>query len=112
MILYIDRDSGTYFSEQPIEIATARWDDYDHEVFSDVFTDKHRSQYADMVNSYFTRHPHERRDSVLSPAEWYRDALGEYQCDLCDTTATDANIEGGVCEACFAAMPEGEWVTR
>ena len=102
MLIYIDRDSGTYFTEPPIEIGTARWDDYDHDVFSDVFTDRQRSEYAEMVNSYVIG------SDVLTPGEW----LEQYQCQLCDTTATDAGIEGGVCAACFEAMPEGEWVSK
>jgi len=113
MTIYLDRDSGTYFTEYPIAISTDRWDSYDYEMFSDVFTDEHRCQYADhVIAAQDTYTPATQRPKLLSPAEWYRDAHGEYQCDLCDTTATDAGIEGGVCAACFEAMPEGQWVTR
>ena len=70
MIIYIDRDSGTYFTELPIEIGTARWDDYDHDVFSDVFTDEHRCQYADhVIAAQDTYKPATQRPKLLSPAE-------------------------------------------
>jgi hypothetical protein len=111
--IWVDRDSGTYFTRPPIEIATTEWNEYDHFVFREDMTDRQRCEYAEMVNDYFARHSDARHDSVLSPAEWLEE--GTHQCQLCGVTDTkdiDADIQGNVCATCFEAMPVGEWVTR
>jgi hypothetical protein len=33
------------------------------------------------------------------------------RCLNCHTTEPESDIQGGLCAACFAAMPEGRWIT-
>lgn len=61
MNLYVDTESGTYFSNQPAIISTDKWDDNDWQAWEETMSDNDRCEYA---------YSYGREPNQPTPAQW------------------------------------------
>lgn len=61
MRLYVDTESGTYFSNPPAIINTDKWDDNDWQAWEETMSDNDRCEYA---------YSYGREPKQPTPAQW------------------------------------------
>lgn len=77
MTIWLDTESGTWGEEPFVILNTDAWTEEDWITFDIHMSDRQRSEYGVMVSEYFSHHPEQNPESVLSPLAWYAETCVE-----------------------------------